>query len=226
VALPADFNANGQLDAGDIALFCQQFNSPTPLPAYDLNRDGLVDSVDRDQLIFQEFDSTYGDANLDGAFDSSDLVVVFVVGEYEDDLTGNSGWRDGDWNCDGEFDTGDLILAFVTGDYEAVAAQSVGARAVDRAALAGATLAPVISAPSESQQKLPAIRTTASLKRATPPARSQQLIARDTVFATLFESHRRRVNSLDSSADLLCASASLGFDLPGEAAALQRVPGV
>ena len=43
----------------------------------------------------------FGDANLDGAFDSGDLVQIFATGEYEDDQSGNSTWADGDWNCDG-----------------------------------------------------------------------------------------------------------------------------
>ena len=32
--------------------------------------------------------TTYGDANLDGVFNSQDLVAVFQVGEYEDDVLG------------------------------------------------------------------------------------------------------------------------------------------
>jgi hypothetical protein len=59
-----------------------------------------------------------GDANLDGLFNSSDLVAVFQAGQYEDGVIGNSNWSTGDWNCDQEFDTGDLVLAFQAGIYE------------------------------------------------------------------------------------------------------------
>ncbi len=59
-----------------------------------------------------------GDANRDGAFDSSDLVQVFAAGEYEDDSSLNSMWAEGDWNGDGDFTSSDLVLAFATGLYE------------------------------------------------------------------------------------------------------------
>ena len=59
-----------------------------------------------------------GDANGDAVFDSSDFVQVFQAGEYEDDIDGNSTFREGDWNGDGDFDTTDFVLAFQTGRYE------------------------------------------------------------------------------------------------------------
>ncbi|MCA9199734.1 MAG: hypothetical protein KDA87_19475, partial [Planctomycetales bacterium] len=59
-----------------------------------------------------------GDANLDGVFDSSDLVRIFQEGQYEDGIVGNSNWRSGDWNGDGEFNTSDLVTAFQLGWYE------------------------------------------------------------------------------------------------------------
>ena len=58
-----------------------------------------------------------GDANLDGVFDSSDLVQMFQAGEYENDVAGDSVWADGDFNGDGEFDSSDLVLAFQAGTY-------------------------------------------------------------------------------------------------------------
>lgn len=70
-----------------------------------------------------------GDANRDGVFDSSDLVLVSQAGEFEDDIDGNSTWEEGDWDGDGDFTTGDLILAFNFGNYrsEAVAALAASA---------------------------------------------------------------------------------------------------
>ena len=59
-----------------------------------------------------------GDSNLDGEFNSTDLVEVFNASEYEDNLPLNSTWSDGDWNGDGDFDTSDLVFAFNVGGYE------------------------------------------------------------------------------------------------------------
>ena len=50
-----------------------------------------------------------GDANGDGVFDSSDLVLVFQSAEYEDDIEDNSTFAEGDWNGDGDFTSSDII---------------------------------------------------------------------------------------------------------------------
>ena len=60
----------------------------------------------------------FGDANLDGEFNSSDLILVFQSNQYEDGIPRNSSWETGDWNGDGEFDTADLIKAFQENGYE------------------------------------------------------------------------------------------------------------
>jgi hypothetical protein len=84
----------------------------------DLTGDGIVDSADVDTLVRDILMSDYGDADLDGEFNSSDLVRVFQQGHYEDGIAGNSGWADGDWNGDGEFDSADFVKAFQAGSYE------------------------------------------------------------------------------------------------------------
>ncbi len=63
-----------------------------------------------------------GDSNLDGIFDSSDLVQVFQFGRYETNQPAL--WSEGDWNTDGYFDTSDLVLAFQSGGYVLGARQS------------------------------------------------------------------------------------------------------
>ena len=63
-------------------------------------------------------DRRAGDANLDGLFNSSDLVMVFQAGKYEDGIFQNASWEEGDWNDDGEFDSQDLVMAFQLGWYE------------------------------------------------------------------------------------------------------------
>jgi hypothetical protein len=69
-------------------------------------------------MVYGELRTTYGDANLDREFNSTDLVTVFAAGRYEDGIAGNATWAQGDWNCDGDFESGDLVLAFSTGAYE------------------------------------------------------------------------------------------------------------
>jgi hypothetical protein len=63
-----------------------------------------------------------GDANGDGLFDSTDLIEVFALGQYEDSIVGNSTWESGDWDFDGEFTTGDLVTALQLNQYESDAA--------------------------------------------------------------------------------------------------------
>ncbi|MCP4193608.1 MAG: hypothetical protein GY768_23595 [Planctomycetaceae bacterium] len=132
VGSKADFNHDGQLTAEDIDLLCEQIQQDAPDFRFDLNKDARVDSRDRDELIFSHFRTTYGDANLDGLFDSTDLVQIFQRGLYEDNILRNAGWADGDWNCDSEFSSSDLVLSMQTGDYSDAAAS----RAAISAALA------------------------------------------------------------------------------------------
>ncbi|MCA9212206.1 MAG: hypothetical protein KDB27_04000 [Planctomycetales bacterium] len=63
-------------------------------------------------------DAWIGDADLNGEFNSGDLVAVFQAKEYEDIFQGNSTWATGDWNGDGDFTTSDLVFAFQDGGYE------------------------------------------------------------------------------------------------------------
>lgn len=58
-----------------------------------------------------------GDVNLDGVFDTSDLVLVFQSGKYEDAAATDVTFAEGDWNEDGYFDSSDLVLAFQSGNY-------------------------------------------------------------------------------------------------------------
>jgi hypothetical protein len=60
----------------------------------------------------------YGDANLDGEFESGDLIDVFSAGVYDDQIDHNAHWWSGDWTGDGEFDSSDLIVALAEGGYE------------------------------------------------------------------------------------------------------------
>lgn len=58
-----------------------------------------------------------GDVNGDGIFNSSDLILVFQAGEYEDNIPSNSTFEEGDWDGDGDFTTSDMVFAFSRGNY-------------------------------------------------------------------------------------------------------------
>ena len=113
-----DFNGDGLVDIADIDLLSQQIRIGSTDLELDVNGDLAVNSLDRKAWVHGIAMSYLGDANLDGEFDSGDLIQVFAAGEYEDAVNGNSGWADGDWNGDGDFDTSDLVVAFQDGGFE------------------------------------------------------------------------------------------------------------
>jgi hypothetical protein len=112
-----DFNGDGATNAQDIDLLCAQLAAGSDDDLFDLNQDARVDRDDYRFLVDNILRTNPGDANLDGVFDSRDLVLVFTFGQYEDSVLRNSGWATGDWNCDGEFNTSDLVAAFQAGGY-------------------------------------------------------------------------------------------------------------
>lgn len=105
-----DVNDDEAVDASDIDLLYRNLDGS--VLTYDLNEDDQVDLDDVDHLVLHLLDTHYGDANLDGRFDTSDLVTVFQAGEYEDDVELNSTWSSGDWNGDAEFNSSDIVFAF------------------------------------------------------------------------------------------------------------------
>ena len=117
--LKGDFNENGMWDANDIDLLTAAVNDENNNdPLFDVDGNNSVDSQDRTHWVKDIVGTYMGDSNLDGEFNSADLVGIFQAGEYEDDNEKNSGWASGDWNGDAEFDSGDLVLAFQDGGFE------------------------------------------------------------------------------------------------------------
>ncbi len=116
--MPGDYNNNGELDVEDLDLQAAAIFAGDNPPEFDLNGDGVVDfNGDRIMWLHDLKVTWVGDADLNGLFDSSDFVAVFVEGKYE---TGEAaGWASGDWNADLVFDSGDFVAAFVDGGYEA-----------------------------------------------------------------------------------------------------------
>ncbi|MCA9213955.1 MAG: hypothetical protein KDB27_12875 [Planctomycetales bacterium] len=113
-----DFSIDYDLDAADIDRLNAEIRSGENDLFFDLNGDALVNDSDRTQWVKQLKGTSFGDANLDGSFGTSDLVAVFKAGQYEDGIAQNSTWATGDWNGDGEFDTSDLTIAFQDGGFE------------------------------------------------------------------------------------------------------------
>jgi hypothetical protein len=116
--LSADLNRDGMIDARDIDLLVDDMWWVLDEGSLDLTGDRVVDLKDHRVWVEELAATYYGDADLDLEFNSSDLVLVFQVGQYEDDLPYNSKWNTGDWNADLELDSDDLTLAFQSGGYE------------------------------------------------------------------------------------------------------------
>ena len=116
-----DLNGDGIVDDLDIDAIAGAMHGLAESPEFDLTDDGATDRADIDHLVENVLGTVYGDSNLDGIFDSSDLVNVFQSAEYEDDITGNSTWAEGDWDGDGDFTTADLVFVFQKATYSRAA---------------------------------------------------------------------------------------------------------
>lgn len=127
-AIPGDFDDDGLANADDVDLICQEIRLRGDRGAFDLTGDGLVTASDYHHLIDRVLGTSPGDANLDGVFDTDDLLDVFAESRFEDGIVNNATWATGDWNCDGEFDSNDLLDAFAAGRF---LASSAVAAAVD-----------------------------------------------------------------------------------------------
>jgi hypothetical protein len=114
-----DFDNDGQLTAADINALTAEILAGGNDPKFDVNVDSAVDSTDRQVWVEQLKQTYFGDSNLDGEFNSQDLIEVLAAGQYEDDVAGNSGWAEGDWNGDADFTTTDFVDALAGGGYEA-----------------------------------------------------------------------------------------------------------
>ncbi len=123
----ADINDDGILNVVDVDLMLLIIRRNGTDAVADLSIDGKVDQTDLSLWIHDHRKTYFGDANLDGQFNSQDLTLVFQAGEYEDFVEDNSGWAEGDWNADGEFTSSDLVVAFQDGGYEAGPRHAVNA---------------------------------------------------------------------------------------------------
>lgn len=130
-----DLDANDALGLADIEYLQHRIRgsglpeSPLewlPQAMFDLNNDRSVSQADINVWVKDLKRTYFGDANVDGEFNSGDLVQVSASGKYDSiavfDAFGlmrnPATWSTGDWNSDGEFTSSDLILAFQDGGYE------------------------------------------------------------------------------------------------------------
>ncbi len=125
-----DLDANGIYDVADIDMLTVHTYVRNWLPTamFDLNSDNAVDQYDHRAWIKELKQTWYGDANLDGEFNASDMTAALNAGKYEkrvpdlwiwEEARGEpASWSEGDWNGDGVFDTGDLVKALEDGGYE------------------------------------------------------------------------------------------------------------
>ncbi|MCA9166821.1 MAG: hypothetical protein KDB23_04110 [Planctomycetales bacterium] len=113
-----DFDHDGLLTLADINSLSAAVRAASSDASFDLNGDSLVNNTDREVWVNDLKRTYFGDANLDGEFNSADFVAVFQSGQYEDSTPGNSDWSTGDWNGDADFDSSDFVAAFQAGGYE------------------------------------------------------------------------------------------------------------
>jgi hypothetical protein len=114
IAVPGDFNGNGEIDVTDLDAHAQLIKDNDLIG--DVNGDGVTNTDDRAAWAEQFQKSWLGDSNFDGEFGSSDFVAVFTTAKYE---TGQMAtYAEGDWNGDMAFDSSDFVAVFTVGAYE------------------------------------------------------------------------------------------------------------
>ncbi len=121
--LIGDLTDDRLVNVDDVDALCEGLKAASNDPRFDLDGNGTVTFDDHQYLIEEVLNSAAGDANLDGNFDSRDLLQIFRAGLFENP-DGSATWATGDWNCDGVFTTSDVVEAFRAGSYVAAAGPS------------------------------------------------------------------------------------------------------
>lgn len=111
-----DLDRDGLATARDVDLFNAKLRSQDPTA--DWNQDQRVDVTDLRAFLSEGWGSTVGDANLDGHFNSTDLVQIFSAGRYEATDGVLATWETGDWDGDGRFTSSDLVMAWSIFGYQ------------------------------------------------------------------------------------------------------------
>lgn len=114
--VPGDYDYDGTLDIDDVDRLSAEVQGLQRGSIFDVDGDGWTETSDLIAYMEQVQQKPIGDANLDGRFNSSDLVQAFFHGFYE--MPQQATWMSGDWNADGRFNSGDLVLALQRSCYE------------------------------------------------------------------------------------------------------------
>ncbi len=149
-----DVNKDNEIDADDIDLLFDAIADDPGDGQFDLNGDGAIDLDDVRLLIGHDTDGSgitggildtyFGDANLDGAADLTDLTIIGI------NFNEAGGWADGDFNGDGWINLADLTLLgsnfnLGTGSLPAVAAGDVAVPEPGSAAMVAACAAGLVA---------------------------------------------------------------------------------
>jgi hypothetical protein len=116
LTVSGDVSHDGDIDARDLDELSLSIRHGIINSRYDLNSDGIVSDLDLRYVVERLMGTWFGDANLDGQFNSTDLVDVLAAGTYEADV--DAGWSNGDFDGSGRFDSTDLMAALADGGYE------------------------------------------------------------------------------------------------------------
>ena len=115
---PCDFDGSGSLDIADVEILTAAIAAGDMDAKFDVNGDGIVSAADQKFFVedASKMNSYLGDGNLDGEFNTNDLVGFFQAGKFE---TGSAAtFAQGDHNADGMFNTSDLVSMFQSGGFE------------------------------------------------------------------------------------------------------------
>jgi hypothetical protein len=113
-----DFDNDGVLGVGDLDLLGAEVRAQTNAAGFDVTGDGVVDVNDIVSFVedADKLNTYVGDSNLDGEFNSADLVAILASGTYEADV--DAVWTTGDFTGDGRTNSADLVAALAGGGYE------------------------------------------------------------------------------------------------------------
>lgn len=115
---PYDFDGDGMLGGGDVDILHAAIVGGDRSIQFDVNSDGSVNAGDLKFFVEDgdTINSYLGDGNLDGQFNTSDLVGFFQGGKFEAGTPAS--FAQGDQNADGVFNTSDLVSMFQSGGFE------------------------------------------------------------------------------------------------------------
>ncbi len=110
-SIPGDFNHDQVVDATDIDLLLDEVDAGTHDQAFDLTGESQVTRLDVDYLVQDILGTSYGDTDLDGDVDTSDLTLAIM--NFTGAEGAGKGWAVGDTDGDGDVDTSDLTKAII-----------------------------------------------------------------------------------------------------------------